>query len=45
MIYVDVGILIIVEITSRSLAELGIELGSEVHLIIKANSIGVAEIN
>lgn len=45
VIYVDVGTMMIVEITSRSLAELGIELGSEVHLIIKANSIGVAEIN
>ena len=45
VIYVDIGTLLLVEITTRSLAELGLTPGLEVHLIIKANSIGVAEIN
>jgi len=45
VIYVDVGAILIVEITSRSLRELDLKTGAEVHLIIKANSVGVAELN
>lgn len=44
VIYVDIGVMLLVEITTRSLAELDLHVGSDVHLIIKANSIGVAEI-
>ena len=45
VIYVDVGTILIAEITRRSLRELDLKIGSEVHLIIKANSVGVAELN
>ena len=45
VIHVDIGIILLVEITGRSLVELDLQVGSEVHLIIKANSIVVAEIN
>ena len=44
LVYLDIGVRIMVEITSTSLKELELKEGRQVHLIIKTNSIIVLDV-
>jgi molybdate transport system ATP-binding protein len=43
LIYVDIGVQVIVEITQASLMDLGLKVGEDIYLIIKTNSVVILD--
>jgi molybdopterin-binding protein len=43
LIYVDIGVQVIVEITQASLTDLGLKVGEDIYLIIKTNSVVILD--